>query len=81
MVLNMNMFFKGLNSLRPSTASSGYHFNPGIVVGFNYRVLEGTITWMKSIGIGINTIGALVLILFGQKPNAPNILWVISFHH
>ena len=75
MVLNMNMFFKGLELSTPINSSVVITLTPVLLLVLTAVFLKEPITWMKSIGIGIGLIGALVLILFGLKtqPNAPNI--------
>lgn len=75
MVLNMNMFFKGLELSTPINSSVVITLTPVILLVLSAIFLRERITWIKSIGIGIGLIGALVLILFGAKSqeNAPNI--------
>ena len=75
MVLNMNMFFKGLELSTPINSSVVITLTPVILLVLSAFFLKEKITWLKSIGIGLGLIGALVLILFGIKtqPNAPNI--------
>ena len=75
MVLNMNMFFKGLELSTPINSSVVITLTPVILLILSAIFLRERITWIKSIGIGIGLIGALVLILFGAKSqeNAPNI--------
>lgn len=75
MVLNMNMFFKGLELSTPINSSVVITLTPVLLLVLTAVFLNEKITWMKSIGIGLGLIGALLLILFGAKtqPNAPNI--------
>jgi drug/metabolite transporter (DMT)-like permease len=75
MVLNMNMFFKGLELSTPINSSVVITISPVILLLLSAFLLKEKITWLKSVGIGLGLIGALVLILFGAKtqPNAPNI--------
>lgn len=75
MVLNMNMFFKGLELSTPINSSVVITLTPVILLVLGAFLLKERITWLKSVGIGIGLIGALVLILFGVKTqeNAPNI--------
>jgi len=75
MVLNMNMFFKGLELSTPINSSVVITLTPVILLVLGAFFLKERITWLKSFGIGIGLIGALVLILFGVKTqeNAPNI--------
>ena len=75
MVLNMNMFFKGLELSTPINSSVVITLSPVMLLVLSAIFLKEKITWMKSIGIGLGLAGALALILFGAKtqPNAPNI--------
>lgn len=75
MVLNMNMFFKGLELSTPINSSVVITLSPVILLILSAFLLKERITLLKSVGIGLGLIGALVLILFGAKtqPNAPNI--------
>ncbi len=75
MVLNMNMFFKGLELSTPINSSVVITMSPVILLLLSAFILKEKITWLKSVGIGLGLMGALSLILFGAKtqPNAPNI--------
>lgn len=75
MVLNMNMFFKGLELSTPINSSVVITLSPVLLLVLTAFFLKEKITWFKAIGIGLGLAGALVLILFGAKsqPNAPNI--------
>jgi len=75
MVLNMNMFFKGLELSTPINSSVVITLSPVLLLVLSAFFLKERITWLKSVGIGIGLAGALLLILFGLKsqPNAPNI--------
>ncbi len=75
MVLNMNMFFKGLELSTPINSSVVITLTPVLLLVLSAFFLKERITWLKSIGIGMGLVGALLLILFGAKtqPNAPNI--------
>ena len=75
MVINMNMFFKGLELSTPINSSVVITLSPVLLLVLSAFFLKERITLLKGIGIGIGLIGALVLILFGAKtqPNAPNI--------
>jgi drug/metabolite transporter (DMT)-like permease len=75
MVINMNMFFKGLELSTPINSSVVITISPVLLLILSYFILKEKITLLKGVGIGIGLIGALVLILFGAKtqPNAPNI--------
>jgi len=75
MVMNMNLFFKGLQLSTPINSSVVITLTPVILLLLGAFFLKEKITWVKSTGIGIGLIGALLLILFGVKTqeNAPNI--------
>lgn len=75
MVLNMNMFFKGLELSTPVNSSVVITAAPVLLLILSAIFLKERITWLKSIGISLGIIGVLTLILFGAKtqPNAPNI--------
>ena len=75
MVLNMNMFFKGLELSTPINSSVVITLTPVLLLVLSAIFLKEKITWMKSIGIALGLTGALLLILFGLKTqlNAPNI--------
>ena len=75
MTLNMLMFFKGLSLSTPINSSVVITLVPVILLVMSAIFIKEKITWLKSIGIGLGLIGALLLIFFGIKtqPNAPNI--------
>ena len=75
MVLNMLMFFKGLSLSTPINSSVVITIAPVLLLILSALFLKERITWLKTVGIGIGLLGALVLILFGAKTqlNAPNI--------
>ena len=75
MVLNMNMFFKGLQLSTPINSSVVITLSPVLLLILSAIFLKEKITWLKGIGIGLGLAGALALILFGvqSQPNAPNI--------
>ena len=75
MVLNMNMFFKGLELSTPINSSVVITLSPVLLLILSAIFLKEKITWFKGIGIGLGLAGALALILFGaqSQPNAPNI--------
>lgn len=75
MVLNMLMFFKGLSLSTPINSSVVITLAPVLLLVLSAVFLKEKITWLKSIGIGLGLLGALLLIFFGLKtqPNAPNI--------
>ena len=75
MVMNMNAFFKGLELSTPINSSVVITLTPVLLLILSAIFLRERITWLKSTGIGLGLIGALLLILFGEKtqPNAPNI--------
>lgn len=75
MMLNMNMFFKGLELSTPINSSVVITLTPVLLLVLSAFFLKEKVTWMKSIGIALGLIGALLLILFELKtqPNAPDI--------
>jgi len=75
MVLNMLMFFKGLSLSTPINSSVVITLVPVLLLILSAVFLRERITWLKSVGIGLGLLGALILILFGAKTqlNAPNI--------
>jgi len=75
MVLNMNMFFKGLQLSTPINSSVVITLTPVLLLILTAIFLKERITWIKSSGIGLGLIGAMLLIFFGEKAqaNAPNI--------
>jgi drug/metabolite transporter (DMT)-like permease len=75
MVLNMNMFFKGLELSTPINSSVVITLSPVLLLLLSALILKERITPLKGIGITLGLSGALLLILFGAKTqtNAPNI--------
>ena len=75
MAINMLAFFKGLSLSTPINSSVVITLVPVLLLLLSALFLKERITKMKSIGIGLGLIGALILILFGVKTqiNAPNI--------
>lgn len=75
MVLNMLMFFKGLSLSTPINSSVVITISPVLLLILSAVFLKEKVTWLKSIGIGLGLVGALLLIVFGIKSqaNAPNI--------
>jgi drug/metabolite transporter (DMT)-like permease len=75
MAINMLAFFKGLSLSTPINSSVVITLVPVLLLLLSAFFLKERITKMKSVGIGLGLIGALVLILFGAKTqaNAPNI--------
>ncbi len=75
MALNMLAFFKGLSLSTPINSSVIVTLSPVLLLVLSAFFLKERITWMKSFGIFLGLLGALVLILFGlqEQPNAPNI--------
>ncbi len=75
MVLNMLMFFKGLNLSTPINSAVSMTITPVLLLLLTALILRERITWVKSLGIILGLSGALVLILFQEKTqtNAPNI--------
>lgn len=75
MVINMNVFFKGLELSTPINSSVVITLSPVLLLILSALILKERITWLKGLGIAIGLCGALLLILFGAttQPNAPNI--------
>ncbi|MAY22696.1 MAG: EamA family transporter [Flavobacteriaceae bacterium] len=75
MVLNMNMFFKGLELSTPINSSVVITLSPVLLLVLSAFLLKERMTLLKILGIAIGLTGALILILFGaqEQPNAPNI--------
>ncbi|WP_432412129.1 DMT family transporter [Rasiella sp. SM2506] len=75
MVINMNMFFKGLELSTPINSSVVITISPVLLLILSAFILKERITWLKAAGISLGLAGALGLVLFGAKtqPNAPNI--------
>ncbi len=75
MAINMLAYFKGLSLSTPINSSVVITLVPVLLLLLSALFLKERITKMKSIGIGLGLIGALILILFGVKTqiNAPNI--------
>ena len=75
MVLNMNMFFKGLQLSTPINSSVVITLTPVLLLVLTAVFLKERITWTKAIGISIGLAGAMMLIFFGPRAqaNAPNI--------
>ncbi len=75
MVLNMNMFFKGLELSTPINSSVVITISPVLLLVLSAFILKERITWVKALGISLGLAGAMTLVLFGVKtqPNAPNI--------
>ncbi|PQB05307.1 DMT family transporter [Aureitalea marina] len=75
MVLNMNMFFKGLQLSTPINSSVVITLTPVLLLVLTAVFLKERITWTKALGISIGLAGAMMLIFFGPRTqaNAPNI--------
>jgi drug/metabolite transporter (DMT)-like permease len=75
MVLNMTMFFKGLSLSTPINSSVVITIAPILLLILSGIFLKEKITWLKTLGITLGLLGALILVLYGAKtqPNAPNI--------
>jgi len=85
MVINMLMFFKGLQLSTPINSSVMITISPILVFILSAIFLSEKITLLRSIGILLGFSGALGLILFGAEtrqdaPNIPlgNILFIIN---
>lgn len=64
---NMLFFFHGINLTSPVDASIIMTATPVIVLIFSFLILKETITKNKLLGIAIAGVGALFLILYGNK--------------
>lgn len=75
MVINMLMFFKGLDLSTPINSSVIITISPIIVLILSAFLIKEKITFIKILGIIIGFAGALSLILFGAevRQDAPNI--------
>lgn len=75
MVINMLMFFKGLDLSTPINSSVIITISPIIVFILSAILINEKITWRRSIGILLGFAGALGLVLFGAelRQDAPNI--------
>ena len=75
MVINMLMFFKGLDLSTPINSSVIITISPIIVLILSAILIKERITLIKTLGIIIGFAGALSLILFGAeiRQDAPNI--------
>lgn len=71
---NMLFFFHGINLTSPVDASIIMTATPVIVLVFSFLILKETITKNKLIGITIAGIGALFLILYGNKASGTSSL-------
>ncbi|MFD2563760.1 DMT family transporter [Aquimarina rubra] len=85
MVINMLMFFKGLQLSTPINSSVMITISPILVFILSAIFLSEKITFLRTIGILLGFSGALGLILFGAEvrqdaPNIPlgNILFIIN---
>ena len=75
MAINMLAFFKGLSLSTPINSSVVITLVPVLLLALSAFFLKERITKIKSVGIVLGLVGALILILFGLKTqaNAPNI--------
>ncbi|NAS31170.1 EamA family transporter [Flavobacteriaceae bacterium R38] len=75
MVINMLMFFKGLDLSTPINSSVIITISPIIVLILSAILIKEKITLIKTLGIIIGFAGALSLVLFGAeiRQDAPNI--------
>jgi drug/metabolite transporter (DMT)-like permease len=60
--LNQTLFLKGLSMTSPISSSVIMTTNPIIVMLLSAVLLNERITWLKSVGIGLGLIGALLLV-------------------
>ena len=75
MVINMLAFFKGLELSTPVNSSVIITISPIIVFIFSAILLNEKIQFLKTIGIILGFMGAVILVLYTSKTgiNAPNI--------
>lgn len=75
MVINMLMFFKGLQLSTPINSSVMITISPILVFILSAFVIKEKITFLRTIGILLGFSGALGLVLFGSeiRQDAPNI--------
>jgi len=75
MVINMLAFFKGLELSTPVNSSVIITISPIIVFIFSAILLKEKIQFLKTIGIILGFMGAVILVLYNSKTgiNAPNI--------
>jgi len=75
MVVNMNIFFKGLSLSTPINSAVLITISPIIIFLLSVLILKERITQLKVMGIVLGFIGALSLVLFSEQTshNAPNI--------
>jgi len=75
MVINMLAFFKGLELSTPVNSSVIITVSPIIVFIFSAILLKEKIQFLKTIGIILGFMGAIILVLYTSKTgiNAPNI--------
>ena len=75
MVINMLMFFKGLELSTPINSSVIITISPILVFLLSAFLIGERITWLRALGIVCGFAGALGLILFGKelRADAPNI--------
>ncbi len=85
MVINMLMFFKGLQLSTPINSSVMITISPILVFVLSAIFLSEKITWLRTVGILLGFSGALGLILFGSEtrqdaPNIPlgNVLFIVN---
>ncbi len=85
MVINMLVFFKGLELSTPINSAVLITITPIVVVILSVFLIKEKITLQKILGILLGLIGALALILFGAEtrqdaPNIPlgNILFIVN---
>lgn len=65
--INMLFFFHGLNLTSPIDGSIIMTATPVIILFFSFLILKERVTKLKLFGITISGIGAIILILYGNK--------------
>lgn len=75
MVINMLVFFKGLDLSTPINSAVLVTTTPIIVVVLSIFLIQERVRLSRAIGIILGLIGALILVLYGQeiRADAPNI--------
>lgn len=69
-VVNMLLFFKGLEYTTPIHAASIMVIVPIIILILSAIILKEKVTKLKIIGVALGLIGALVLTIYGKSPRA-----------
>ena len=75
MVINMLAFFKGLQLSTPINSAVLITTTPIIVAVLSVILINEKVRWLRTVGILLGLIGALILVLYGNeiRADAPNI--------